>query len=79
MPSLTIKDIPPKLHRALRARAERNRRSLQSEIVSTLEEAVWPKPTPAGEILDRVRDFRERVRVRTTDAEIRRFKRLGRS
>lgn len=79
MPSLTIKEIPPKLHRALKVRAERNRRSLQSEIVSTLENALWPKPTPAGTILERVHEFRERVKVHTTDAELRRFKRLGRS
>lgn len=78
MPSLTIKDIPPKLHRALKARAARNRRSLQAEIVSTLDDAVWPNPVPASEILERVARLRERVRVRTTDAEIRRFKRRGR-
>lgn len=78
MPSLTIKDVPAKLHRALKARAERNRRSLQAEIVSTLEQALRPRPVPAAEILERVRRFRERIRVRTTDDEIRRFKRQGR-
>jgi plasmid stability protein len=79
MASLTIKDIPPKLHRTLKSRAARNRRSLQAEILSTLEEAVQPKRVPADEMLERVREFRERVRVKTTDAEIRRFIGQGRS
>jgi plasmid stability protein len=79
MPSLTIRDIPPKLHRTLKARAERNRRSLQAEVLWTLEEAVEPRRVPAEEMLERVRQFRMRVRVRTTDAEIRRFKRQGRA
>jgi plasmid stability protein len=78
MSSITIRDIPPKLHRALKARASWNRRSLQSEIVATLEEAVRPKPVAVDEILDRASRFRAAVRIRTTDEEIRRFKREGR-
>ena len=79
MASVTIKDIPVRLHRALKQRASGNRRSLQSEIVVTLEEAVWPKPIAVDAVLDRANRFRESVRIRTTDEEISSFKRQGRT
>ncbi len=78
MSSITIKDIPPRLHKALKARATAKRRSLQSEIVATLEDAIWPQPVAVDEILDRAGRFRARVRIKTTGEEIRRFKREGR-
>jgi antitoxin FitA-like protein len=77
MSSITIKDIPPRLHKALKARAIGKRRSLQSEVVATLEEAIWP-PVAVDEILDRAGRFRAAVKIKTTDEEIRRFKREGR-
>ena len=78
MASMTIRNIPPPLHKALRQRAAGNRRSLQSEIVATLEKAIWPGPVSADEILEKANRFRATTRIKTTDAEIRRFKREGR-
>ena len=40
MPSITIKSLPVELHERLKSIALRNRRSLQSEIVSCLERHV---------------------------------------
>ena len=40
MPSLTLKDLPPKLHGALKKRAQRNRRSLNQEALYCLEQAT---------------------------------------
>lgn len=37
MPTLTLKNIPADLHARLKASAERNRRSLNSEILARLE------------------------------------------
>lgn len=37
MSTLTLKNIPPELHARLRASATANRRSLNSEILATLE------------------------------------------
>ena len=37
MATLTLKDVPPKLHSALRKRAEKNRRSLNQEVLFCLE------------------------------------------
>ena len=53
--SLSIKDVPRDLVRALRARAEANHRSMQGELMSILEAAVAPRPFQAMELLRRVR------------------------
>lgn len=42
--SLSIKDVPDDLARALRARAKRNHRSIQGELLDILETAVRPRP-----------------------------------
>lgn len=43
MPSITIRDLPERLHARLRERASRHRRSLNAEIVHTLDEATGPQ------------------------------------
>jgi len=40
MPSVLLKDVPKKLHQQLRARAGRNRRSMQQEALYLLERAI---------------------------------------
>ena len=40
MPTLTLKNIPEDLHARLKASAERNRRSLNSEILVRLEQNI---------------------------------------
>ena len=42
MTSITIRDVSDGLARKLKARAERNRRSLQGELIVILEEAIAP-------------------------------------
>ena len=49
--SLSIKDVPDSLARALRARAAQHHRSLQGELMIILEEAFQPKPFRAKELL----------------------------
>lgn len=50
MPSLTLKNVPEPLLHALRAAAERDRRSVTQEIIHLLERALdgraEPRPTP---------------------------------
>jgi plasmid stability protein len=41
--SLSIKDVPVSLADELRARAKRNHRSIQGELMAILEEAVMPR------------------------------------
>jgi plasmid stability protein len=42
--SLSIKDVPDDLVRALRARAKRHHRSIQGELMDILETTVRPRP-----------------------------------
>ena len=49
MPSLLIKDIPAKLHRQLKAKAQLHRRSMAKEVLCVLEQAGsrgLPDPLP---------------------------------
>jgi plasmid stability protein len=40
MPNLSVKNAPPELVAALKDRARRNHRSLQGEVLATLEDSV---------------------------------------
>jgi plasmid stability protein len=53
--SLSIKDVPDDLARALRARAKRNHRSIQGELMDVLETALRPRPFRANALLREVR------------------------
>ena len=46
MATLTLKNLPDDLHRRLKARAERNHRSLNREAIRLLEQAVASDPEP---------------------------------
>ena len=75
MPSLTLKDIPQRLHQQLRERAERNRRSLSQEAIACLEQVVTAKPVDADARLAKIRALRAGVKpvsVREIEAWINR-------
>lgn len=40
MPNITLKDVPEKVHRRLKERAERHRRSMNSEAIRILERTL---------------------------------------
>jgi len=46
MPGLVIKDLPAKLHRKLKERAARHRRSMTKEVLVVLERALSEEATP---------------------------------
>ena len=48
MPGLLIKDLPPALHRRLRARAAASRRSISREALVILEEALDERAGPVA-------------------------------
>lgn len=79
MPTITLKDIPEKLHKKLKTRAKLNGRSLNKEAIACLEEVVRgdERPSP-DEILEMAREIRERSPLYLTDAKIRRGKEWGR-
>ena len=79
MVDITIKGVPGDLHRKLKDRARRHRRSLNAEVISTLEELIYSRPLDPQEFLPEVRELRSRVRKRLTDNDLSEFKALGRS
>lgn len=60
MPTLTIKNFPDDLYQQLKARAEANRRSLDSEVLDCLKQATQVTPVDVGRILIRVDALRRR-------------------
>jgi plasmid stability protein len=53
MPNLTIKRLPEELHKRLKERAERHRRSMNSEVITILEQALMPSRRSADEAIAR--------------------------
>jgi plasmid stability protein len=60
MASITLKDVPRRLHQQLRARAERNRRSLNQEALACLERAMAAEPVDVEALLRKARALRSR-------------------
>lgn len=78
--TLTLKNIPDTVYRHLKASAEVNRRSLNSEAIVCLEAALPPPTVTPGERLARARELRAGLtpkKFRARDIET--FKRQGRS
>ncbi len=78
MPTLTLKNIPDDLHARLKASAERNRRSLNSEILIRLEQdSSRPVLDPVVHA-ETLRAFAARL-PRVAHQRVTRFKRQGRA
>jgi plasmid stability protein len=78
MSNLTLKDLPPGIHRELKARAERHRRSLNREAIACLEAAVTVERVDVDALLARARQARRRVRGAVSASDIQRLRRAGR-
>lgn len=78
MATVTVKDLPEKLHRQLKARALRHRRSLNSEIIEVLETATTSRKVDPDSLLTRAAALRIRVGGRLTDTDLAAFRRAGR-
>lgn len=63
MPTLTIKSLPDALYQDLKRRAAAHRRSLNSEVLVCLEQAVAAPPADPAATLARVDALRARLRV----------------
>lgn len=79
MPAITLKSLPASLHRALKSRAARHKRSLNQELIAVLAAAVAPsRPVDVEAMLVENRRFRETLKFATAPGEIDAFKREGR-
>jgi plasmid stability protein len=57
MVSLSVKNVPDALARALRKRAKRNHRSIQGELMHILESSLRPRIFDARALAARVREL----------------------
>jgi hypothetical protein len=79
MPSITVKNIPPKLYERLKKHAEANRRSLNSEIIACIEKAVTSRLFEPEAFLQKARALREETQnYRISDNEFNQAKQDGR-
>ena len=53
--AITVKGIPEQLYRRLKAAAAVNHRSINSEIISRIEQTLMARRVPAEELLERLR------------------------
>ena len=78
MSTITLKNVPPVLHRTLRARADSNGRSLNKEILVVLETHVHGAIVDAKAIGEHARAVRETMGVYLTQRDLQSFKHVGR-
>lgn len=77
--NITVKNIPPEIHKDLKESAARHRRSLNGEIIALLEERLRPRKRSPEEMLAVSRALRERMKgVRLTQEIIDQAKKEGR-
>ncbi len=62
MPNVNVKNLPKDIHRRLKERAKRNHRSLNSELIACLQDAVMPRRIDPDEAAERIRTLRARFR-----------------
>ena len=78
--TITLKGIPDQVYKQLKASAEANRRSLNSEAIACLETLLLPRKTTALEHVARAREVRQTLKRGAFKPEdIDRFKRAGRA
>lgn len=79
MATLTIKNVPEKLHKRLKESAAFNRRSLSNEAICCLESVLLPQAVEPRAFMARVRALRKRMpRMYLTDEFLRAAKNWGR-
>jgi plasmid stability protein len=69
MATITVKDIPDDLYAALKAAAAANRRSINREIIHSIETAVRSRPATTEELIDSARRLRARIGPLPVDEE----------
>lgn len=79
MYTITLKSVPDDLYSRLKEAARRNRRSLNQEALFRIEQAGEPVRRDSEEILRRIRELRQAIRMpEITDEFINEAKRMAR-
>lgn len=78
MNTITLKDIPPAVHRTFKSRAKAHGRSLNKEIITTLESTLHGSPIDALAVGKHARAVRETMGVYLTQKDLTTLKNAGR-
>jgi len=78
MSTITVKDLPPAVHRTLKDRAQAHGRSLNKEVIITLESALHSAPIDAQAVGRHARAVREAMGVYLTQKDLTALKKAGR-
>ena len=78
MSTMTIKNMPPAVHRTLKARAKAHGRSLNKEVIAALEETLHGARIDAEAIGKHARAVRETLGVYLTERDLHDLKNAGR-
>lgn len=70
MPSITVKNIPEEIYKRVREQADAHHRSINSEIIACLEQAVKSQQLSPEEILQEARRMRKKVKGSLSSEEI---------
>jgi antitoxin FitA len=62
VPTLHVRNVPPEVYEALRARAAREGRSMNAEVISILRRSLASRRDPE-DVIAHLRRFRERVQL----------------
>ncbi|KAI9130977.1 FitA-like ribbon-helix-helix domain-containing protein [Acaryochloris sp. CCMEE 5410] len=69
MANLTLKNIPDDLYELLKETANRNHRSINSELIACLEQMLLPNRLAPDQILANARAVRARVKTKKISAK----------
>lgn len=79
VPNITLKNIPRDLHRALKVRAKAHHRSLNKEVIATLQSVTGKEPRwDANKLIAEAREMRSKFKRPVTLDEIQAWKIEGR-
>jgi plasmid stability protein len=79
MPTITVKNIPPELYELLKSSAQAHRRSINSEIITCLENTLRSRRVEPDAFLARIDALQQRIPLPPlTDEILQRGKEYGR-
>jgi plasmid stability protein len=79
MPTVTLKNVPPRLYARLKQSAALHRRSINSEAITCLEEVLGTRRVSVDDDLERIRVLRQRTAgLHLTDELLKAARQVGR-
>ncbi|MCX5884537.1 MAG: Arc family DNA-binding protein [Proteobacteria bacterium] len=78
MATITLKNIPKQLHQMMKQRAVRHHRSMNSEVIACLNQAVGSAQVDPESLIARARALRRKLSVRLSEKDLSALKGEGR-